>query len=143
MPPALSFSLETASASQQPAGVDYGHAIREQLDFGERVRGEEQGSPATAQHLRFQEAAKFRGGDGVEAARGLVEKQDAGLVQNGAIQAEALDCAGGQRAHLAVERFTELKLFGEVARCAGAAADLASKFNWPKKSRFSRAVSRA
>src|SRR5882724_526370 len=94
------------------------HALR-RTELHRGRRGEEQGSPATAQHFRFQEAAKFRGGDGVEAARGLVEKQDAGLVQNGASQAEALDCAGGQRAHLAVERFTELKLFGELRDALG------------------------
>ncbi len=106
-------------ASQEAASVNYGHAIREKLHFGESVRGEEQGSLAMAKDFRFQEAAKLRGGDGVEAARGLVEKQDTGLVKKCASQAEALDRAGGKRAHLAVERFAELKLLGELQDSLG------------------------
>ena len=51
-----------------------------------------------AHDFRFQEAAKLRGGDGVEAARRLVEQQDAGPMEKGASEAETLDRASGERA---------------------------------------------
>src|SRR6266513_1696635 len=70
-----------------------------------------------AQDFRFQEAAKLRGGDGVEAARRLVEQQDAGPMEKGASEAETLDRAGGERAHLAVERLAQS---GDKQRCKNA-----------------------
>ena len=101
-------------ASQEAAGVNHGYAIGEELDFCESVRGEEQGRLAILKDFRFQETAKFGRGDGVEAARRFIKEQDAGLVEKGASQAEALDRSAGERAHLPVERFAELKLFSEL-----------------------------
>src|SRR5882762_8960038 len=72
-----------------------------------------------AQDFRFQEAPKLRGGDGIEAARRLVEEQDAGPMEKSASQAETLDGAGGKCAHLAVEGFAQLELFGELRDALG------------------------
>jgi len=82
--------------------------------------------------LRFEEAAKIHGGDGVETARGLVEEQHAGLMKQGAGQTEALNGAGGEGARLAVENIGELELFGElgdaeVRRAAGKMIQLAEE----------------
>jgi len=59
--------------------------------------------------LRFEEPAKFRSGDGVEAARWFVEKQDLGLVEQRTQQAEALESAGGESPNLAVEAADEFE----------------------------------
>ena len=72
-----------------------------------------------AQDFRFQEAPKLRGGDGIEAARRLVEEQDAGPMEKSASQAETLNRAGGKCAHLAIERFAQLELFGELRDSLG------------------------
>ncbi len=95
---------------EQAAFVDDRHAIGEEIDFGERVGGEEQGGVAALQDFRFEEAAEFGGGDGVQAARGLVEEQDARLMQEGAREADALHGAGGERADLAVDGVFQVEL---------------------------------
>ena len=74
--------------------------------------GEEQGSSLAREDLRFEEAAKIRSGESVETPRGLVEQKDLWLVKKRAQKAEALNGAGGKRAHLTVERAAEFKLFG-------------------------------
>ena len=74
---------------------------------------------AVAHDFRFQETSKFGGGDGVEAARRFVEEQDSGTMKKSACQAEALNGSGGKCAHLAVERFAEVKLFSELRDSLG------------------------
>ena len=59
-------------AGEQTSRVDDRDAIGEQLDLGQSMGGEEQGSIAAAQDLRLQKAAKFGGGDSVQTARGLI-----------------------------------------------------------------------
>jgi len=93
--------------------IDDSHAIGKQFHLGEGVGGEEQGSVAVLENFGLEEAAEFGGGDGVEAARRLVEQQDARLVQQGTGEAEALDGAGGEGADLAAERFFQMKLLRE------------------------------
>jgi hypothetical protein len=101
-------------ASEKAASVNHRHAVSEKLDFGESVRSEKQCSLPMVQDFRFKEAAKLRGGDSIEAARGLVEQQDVGLMEKGASQAETLDRAGGECAHLAVKCYAQMKLFGKL-----------------------------
>ena len=59
-------------AGEQTAVIDDGDAIGEALDFREGVGGEENGSGAGLQDLRFEKAAELGCGDDVDAARGLV-----------------------------------------------------------------------
>ncbi len=116
-----SFEGGKSVASEEASGVDHGDAVGEEFDLGQSVRGEEQRSIAAAEDFGFEEAAKIGGGDRVEAAGGFIEEEDAGLVEQGASEAEALDCAGGKRAHLAVQGFFEMELLGENgdALCGG------------------------
>src|SRR2546430_6783466 len=58
--------------------------------------------------------AEGRGGDSVEAAGWLVEKKNARGVKEGAGEGEALNRAGRKRADLAIERFGEFELRGEL-----------------------------
>jgi len=58
--------------------------------------------------------AEGRGGDSVEAAGWLVEKKDARGVKEGASEGEALNSAGRKSADLAIERFGEFELRGEL-----------------------------
>jgi len=58
--------------------------------------------------------AEGRGGDSVEAAGWLVEKKDARGVKEGASEGEALNSAGRKSADLAIKRFGEFELRGEL-----------------------------
>jgi len=100
-------------ASEEAPGVDNRDAIGEKFDLGQSVRGEEQGSIAAAENLGLEEAAKFGSGDSVKAARGFIEEKDAGLVEQSAGEAQALHGAGRKRAHLAIESFFDMELFGK------------------------------
>jgi len=77
------------------------------------MRSEEQGSVAAAEDFGFEEAAKFRGSDGVQAASGFVEQKYVRLVEQGASETQTLDRSRGERAELAVECFSEMELFRE------------------------------
>ena len=94
--------------------LENGDAIGEEFDFGERVRSEKQRGFAGSHDLRFKEIAEGRGGDGVEAAGWLVEEKNARGVKEGASEGEALNRSGRKSADLAVERFGELELRGEL-----------------------------
>ncbi len=94
--------------------LEDGDAIGEEFDFGEGVGSEKQRGFAGPHDLRFQEMAEGRGGDGVEAAGWLVEKKDARGVNEGASEGEALNRAGRKSADLAIERFGEFELCGEL-----------------------------
>ena len=83
------------------------------------MRGKEQRSVAVAHDFCFEETTEFGGGDGVEAARGLIEKQNAGTMEERASEAEALHGAGGKGADLAGERFAEMELIGELGDSLG------------------------
>ncbi len=101
-------------AGEEAALVEDGNAVREQLDFGQGVGGKKERSIATPKDLRFQEAAEIHGGDGVQTAGGFIEEKHLRLVEQGAKETEALDGAGGERAHLTIQCFAELKLFREL-----------------------------
>ena len=101
-------------ACEETAFVDDSDAIGEQFHLRESMRGEKKGSVSRAEDLRFKKAAKVHGGDGVQTARGLIEKKHAGLMKQGAGETEALDGAGGESARLAVENVGELELFGKL-----------------------------
>src|SRR5437762_8326791 len=58
--------------------------------------------------------AEGRGGDSVEAASWLVEEKNARGVKEGASEGEALNRAGRKSADLAIERFGEFELRGEL-----------------------------
>ena len=94
--------------------LEDGDAIGEEFDLGEGVGSEKQRGLAGLHDLRFQEMAEGRGGDRVEAAGGLVEKKNARGVKEGASEGEALNGAGRKSADLAIERFGELELCGEL-----------------------------
>lgn len=102
--------------------VDYRDAVGEELYFRQSVGGEKQGSASGAQDLRFEEAAEFGGGDGVEATRGFIEQKNARLMHYGAREAEALHGAGGEGAHLAVQSFIKMKLLRKHGDAAGSCA---------------------
>lgn len=75
---------------------------------------EEEGGPAAAKNFRFQKAPKFCGGECVQTARWLIEEKNARLVEQGARQAEALDCAGRKSTHLTIQGVAEPELFCEL-----------------------------
>ena len=103
--------------------IDDGDAIGEALDFGERVRGEENRGGAGLQNLRFEEAAELRRGDNVEAAGGFVQQEQSRAMQQCASQTDALHRAGRERADLTVEKFAENKLCGQgSSACLGVGA---------------------
>jgi len=77
----------------EAAVLEDGDAAGEEFDFSERMRGEEERSFAVLQDLGFEEMAEGCGGDGVEAASGLVEEEDPRRVKEGTGEAEALDGA--------------------------------------------------
>ncbi len=120
------FEGSKSIASEQASIVDNRDAIGEKLNLRQSVRGEEKGSVAAAQNLGLQEAAKLGSGDGVKTARWLIEKEDAGLVKQSTNEAEALNRAGREGAHLAVESFRKMELFGEKrdALCGGGAGKM-------------------
>lgn len=101
--------------SDEVALFEDGDAMSEEFDFGERVGCEEKRRCAGLQDLGFEEAVERGGGDGVEAARGLVEKEDAWCVQERASETKALDGAGRERTDLAVEGFGQFKLRSELS----------------------------
>lgn len=105
-------------AYENPSGAEDRDAIGKKLDFLERVRGKEQSGVAGFQYTVLEKIAKLGGGYGVKAASRFIKKQDAGTVQKGAGQAEALDGSGGERAHLAIESVLQRELLrdGEDAR---------------------------
>ena len=67
-----SFEGGQGIAGEQASCVNHRDAIGEQLDLGQSVGSEEQGSIALAKNLGLQETAKFGGGDSVQTARGLI-----------------------------------------------------------------------
>src|SRR5277367_1194303 len=109
-----SFQSGQSVAREKPPGIDDRDAIGEQLDFGQRVRGKEQRSIAIAEDFRFEKAAKFRGSDRVEAARGFIEKQNAWLVKKRASEAKPLHGPRREGAHLPVQGFFKMKLSGKM-----------------------------
>jgi hypothetical protein len=113
------FQRSRSVASEEAAGVDNGDSVGEKFDFGESVRSKEQGSAPMAKDFGFQETAEFRGADGVETARGLVKEKHAGMVEQDASQAETLNGAGGESAHLAIQGFADLELFREQGDTLG------------------------
>ncbi len=78
------------------------------------MRGEKKCGRAVAEDLRFEELPEGCCGEGVETARGFVEKEDARGVQESASEAQALNGAGRERADLAIESFGEFELSGEL-----------------------------
>jgi hypothetical protein len=63
--------------------------------------------------FRLEKPAKLGGGDRVETPRRFVEKEDLGLVQQRPEKTEALECAGGKGADLAIEDTTEFEALGK------------------------------
>lgn len=90
-----------------------GDAVRQKFDFRECVRCEKQGSALAFKDFGLQETPEVGRGQGIQAARGFIEKEHLGLMENRSNQAEPLDGAGGQGAHLPVERIAQLKTFGQ------------------------------
>ena len=88
-----------------------GDTVRQELHLRKRVRREKQGSALAFKDFGFQETPEVGGGKGIQAARGFIEKKHLGLMENRANQAEPLDGAGGQGAHLPVERIAQLETF--------------------------------
>jgi len=93
--------------------MEDGNAIGEKFDFRQGVRDEQQGSIAARVEVGLQKAAKFRGGDGVEAAGGFVKQEHTRFMKKRANEAETLDGAGRKRTHLAIEGIAKMKLFRE------------------------------
>ena len=91
-----------------------GDAVGEKFNFVKGVGGEEEGGAARVDDFGFEEAAKIGSGEGVQTAGGLVKKQNTGLMQQSAEQAETLHGAGRESADLAIERADAVELFGEV-----------------------------
>ena len=91
-----------ASGSQRGGGIQgdegalmkNGDAVGEQIYFGKRVRGEQEGGSVRGEDFGLEEATEIRGGEGIEASCRFVEQQDLRLMQKSTEKAEALDCAG-------------------------------------------------
>ena len=62
--------------SDQASIVQNGDAIGEKFNFRKSVRGKEKRGALPAQNFGFEKATKIGGGEGIEAARGFVEKKD-------------------------------------------------------------------
>ena len=77
------------------------------------MRGKEERGGAALQDFGLEEAAEFEGAEDVEAAGGLVEQKNMGLVDECANQTEALDGAGRKGTNLSRERFREAELFSK------------------------------
>ena len=110
-----SFESGQRVAGEQAPRVDDRDPIGELLDLRQRVGSEEQGSIAAAQDLGLQKAAKLRGGDSVQTARGFIQQKNARLVKKGAGEAQPLHRAGRKCAYLAVEGLFKAKLLGEMS----------------------------
>jgi hypothetical protein len=113
------FERGESVAGEEAAGIEDGDARGELLDFRERVGRKKERGGAGTEDFGFKETAKLGGGDGVEAAGGLVKKQDTGLVEESASETESLDGAGGKSADLAIESFGEMKSIGELGDAFG------------------------
>ena len=109
------FQARRGVTGEQPAPVEYGDAVGEELDFLERVRGKEQSGVAGLQDTVLKKMAEFSGGNGIDAARRFIEKQHMRTVEQCASEAEALHGSGRKRAHLAIESVLELELRGELS----------------------------
>lgn len=94
-------------------------AIRQFLDFAERVRSKQQRCAAAAHDFHFQETAKFGGRERVEAAGGLVQKQHGWGVEKSAGESQALEHSARVGARLAVQDFLQAKQLSEFANSAG------------------------
>ncbi len=101
------------------SAMEDGDSIGQEFDFRQRVRSEEKRCCAALQHLAFQKLTKRGGGDGVEAARRLIEQEDVWRMKEGAREAKPLQGTGGKSADLSVERLAQLKLISELSN-AGA-----------------------
>ena len=88
------------------------------------MRGEEKGCAAAADNFGFQETTKVRSGERVEAPRGLIEKKNGGRVNERAREAKALQCSGGIRTSLTVERLVQTK---KIAKFADSLRDLGAR----------------
>jgi hypothetical protein len=75
------------------------------------MRSENERCAAALDDLFLEEPAKICGGEGIEAARRLVEKEHGRLMQQRASQAEPVRHASGERADLAVEFLLNLQPF--------------------------------
>lgn len=51
-------------------------AVGDLLDFGNGVRGEQEGGAVPAKDLRFEKASEIGGGQRVKASRRLIEEED-------------------------------------------------------------------
>lgn len=84
------------------------------FDFLERVGGKKQRSPAALDDFNFEQAAKIRGSERIEAAGGLVKQKDGGVVEKSAGKPEAVGHTGRESANLTVELAVNLHPFGRA-----------------------------
>ncbi len=106
------FETSRGIEREELAFIEDGNAVGEKFNFRERVRSEEQSDVASLEELGLEEAAEFGGGNGVQAARRLIQKEHGGLMEKGASEAQALDCSCGECADLAIESRAEAELSG-------------------------------
>jgi hypothetical protein len=78
------------------------------------MRREEKRRFAGLHDLGFEEMAERRSSDGVKAAGRFIEEEYTRTVEECAGEAEALNRAGRKGAHLAIKRFGEFELRGEL-----------------------------
>ena len=78
------------------------------------MRSEQERSAAPADDFLLEETPETRGGERVEAARGLVEQEDGGVVEKSAGEAEAVGDARREGADLAVELVGDLHPGGDA-----------------------------
>lgn len=114
------------AASQQTSRVDDGDTVGEELDFRKRVGSEEQSRFAATENFGLQEPAKLGSADGVQAARRLVQQENARPVKKSTRETCALHRSGRECAHLPVKGFFEIKLLRELlnAPAGGRAREL-------------------
>lgn len=106
---ALGFEGGWSVEGDERALLQNSHAVREEFNLGKQVRSKKNGCAQAGMNFGFEKTAKISRGDGVETARGFVEKKNFGLVQQSAEKAEALESAGGESPDLTVERAAEFE----------------------------------
>lgn len=114
------FERGRSVARDDASFVDDRDAMRQEFNLREGMRREQQGGAAVAQNFSFQEVPEFHGGDGVQAAGGFIQEEDARLVKQSTSQAETLHGSRRQCAQLTIKGIGEFKLF---AQCGDAFLD--------------------
>src|ERR1017187_6322909 len=117
----LFLNLARRADGDDAAFIDDGHAVAEFLRLFDVVGSEQDGALLAAQ-VQY-ELVDFEAGLGVEAGRGLVEKEHLRVVEQGQRQGEPLLLPAGEFAVLGVALLPELQALQELVAIHGAGVE--------------------